>query len=156
MLFYLLERWDKHEIITTGLFFRLSMPRIFFFSIMLDCAGIIVSTALLLFVANSLVFARYFVHLLPLCMGEFLMLEGLYYFGVSLCGPGRWQRSTLAVLCILVLASGVGVFYLLLGFGVCGLPGLAAVSGIAPGLSCAYALTACLLHRGKTKRHMRK
>lgn len=119
-----------------------------------DYAGIIVSAVLLLFVANSLVFARYLAHLAPLCLGAFLMLEGLYYFSVSLYGPEGWQRGILAVLSILVFLSGMSVVLFTLGFGVHGLLGLSAVSGIASGLSCAYALTACLLYRGKTKRHI--
>lgn len=107
-----------------------------------DYAEIIISAALFLFVANSLVFARYLVHLSPLCLGAFLMLEGLYYFSISLCGPGGWRRGILAVLSVLVLAGGAGSVLFTLGFGACGLSGLAAVSGIASGLSCIYALTA--------------
>lgn len=117
-------------------------------------AGIVVSALLLLFVANSLVFARYLVHLSPLYLGALLMIEGLGDFSVSLCGPGVWRRGILAVLSILEFFGGMGTVLFTFGFGVRGLSGLATVSCIASGLSCVFALTAFLLYRGNTKRYL--
>lgn len=121
---------------------------------LLDFASIIISAILILFGINSLVFTRYLVNVSPLYFGALLLIEGMYYLIVAICGAGALQRIVLTILSIIVFLSGAGVVVFTLGFGVDGLSGLAGISGVSSILSCAYALLAYLFSRGNEKRHL--
>lgn len=116
-----------------------------------DYGTILVRAALFFCGVISLVFARYLVKISPLYLGALLILEGLYYIRLSFCGWEGWRRGVLTVLSVLVLSGGMCVVIFTFGFGFRGLVGLAAVSGIASGLSCVYALLYELFYKGSVK-----
>lgn len=113
----------------------------------LNYASMTVSAILILFGISSMIFARYLVNVSPLYLGALLLIEGVYYFIVALCGPGAFQRSLLIIFSIIVFLGGAGVIVFTLGFGVNGLSGLTKISGFVSILSCAYALAAYLFYQ---------